>query len=409
MEMAKYLILLGDGMADEPLEELEGKTPLEVASTPNMDRLAREGICGWVRTVPPSLPPGSDVANLSVLGFNPETFYTGRAPLEAAAMGVEMGPDDVAYRCNLVTVKEGVMEDYSAGHISSEEAAQLVDALDDALGSEEFSFYPGVSYRHLLLWRGGKDTVETTPPHDISGREIQGYLPKGEGAEKLLALMEASREILARHPVNIRRVEEGRNPATMIWLWGQGKRPRLPAFKDVYGLEGAVISAVDLMKGLAVLLGMEPLNVPGATGYLDTNYEGKARAALEFLGDGGDLVYLHIEAPDEAGQQGDIQAKIRAIEDIDSRVLPQILEAAWMSEEPFQILLLCDHPTPIRIRTHTSDPVPFVIWRSQQEWAGEEGYNEKALKHLTPYTLEQGHRLMALFLGHLCHGCGGCG
>jgi len=210
-----------------------------------------------VRTVPPGFPPGSDVANLSVLGFNPETFYTGRAPLEAAAMGVEMGPGDVAYRCNLVTVKDGVMEDYSAGHISSEEAAQLIEALNDALGDEEFSFYPGVSYRHLLLWRGGRDILETTPPHDISGRKIQEYLPRGEGARRLLELMEASREILARHPVNMRRVEEGKKPATMIWLWGQGRRPRLPAFRDVYGLEGAVISAVDLMRGLAVLLGVE--------------------------------------------------------------------------------------------------------------------------------------------------------
>ena len=407
--MAKYLILLGDGMADEPLEALEGKTPLEAACTPNMDRLAREGICGWVRTVPPGLPPGSDVANLSVLGFNPETFYTGRAPLEAAAMGVDMGPEDVAYRCNLVTVKDGIMEDYSAGHISSEEAAQLIKDLDKTLGNREFSFYPGVSYRHLLLWRGGRDAIETTPPHDISGREIGDYLPKGEGAEELLGLMEASREILARHPVNIKRVEEGKHPATMIWLWGQGKRPRLPSFRDVYGLEGAVISAVDLMKGLAVLLEMEPINVPGATGYLDTNYEGKAQAALDFLAQGGDLVYLHIEAPDEAGHQGDVQAKIRAIEDIDSRVLPPILEAARVSEEPFQILLLCDHPTPIRIKTHTSEPVPFVIWRSHQEWAGEEGYNERALAHLRSYTLEQGHKLMAFFLGHLCHGCGGCG
>jgi len=408
-KMAKYVVLLGDGMADEPLEELGGRTPLEVASTPHMDKMAQEGICGWVRTVPPGLPPGSDVANLSVLGFDPATYYTGRAPLEAASMGVEMGPDDVAYRCNLVTVRDGIMEDYSAGHISSEEAAQLIEALRGALGDGEFSFYPGVSYRHLLLWKGGVNGLETTPPHDISGRPIREYLPKGEGAERLLALMERSREVLAAHPVNKRRIEEGKNPATMIWLWGQGRRPTLPAFRDVYGLRGAVISAVDLMRGLAVLLGMEPIEVPGATGYLDTNYEGKARAALDFLQEGGDLVYLHIEAPDEAGHQGDVKAKIRAIEDIDSRVLPLLLEAAYSSEEPFNILLLSDHPTPITIKTHTADPVPFVIWRSHQEWAGEEGYNERALGHLRAYTLAQGHRLMALFLGHLCHSCGACG
>ncbi len=407
--MAKYVVLLGDGMADESLEELGGKTPLEVASVPNMDRMAQEGICGWVRTVPPGMPPGSDVANLSVLGFDPARYYTGRAPLEAASMGVEMGPGDVAYRCNLVTVKDGIMEDYSAGHISSEEASLLIRDLQETLGNEEFSFYPGVSYRHLLLWRDGGDAIETTPPHDISGRPIRDYLPRGEESEKILELMERSREVLARHPVNRRRVEEGKNPATMIWLWGQGERPSLPAFRDVYGLRGAVISAVDLMKGLAVLLGMEPISVPGATGYLDTNYEGKARATLDFLREKGDLVYLHIEAPDEAGHQGDVEAKIRAIEDIDSRVLPLLLDAAHSSEEPFSILLLCDHPTPITIKTHTADPVPFVIWRSHQERAGEGGYNERALQHLTPYTIEEGHKLMSLFLGHLCHGCGGCG
>ncbi len=404
--MAKYLVLLGDGMADEPLEVLNGRTPLAAAHTPNMDGLAQRGVCGWVRTVPPGMPPGSDVANLSVMGFNPATYYTGRAPLEAASMGIEMRPQDVAYRCNLVTVRNGVMVDYSAGHISSQEARELIRAIHSALGDDIFAFFPGVSYRHLLVWRGGKDSPQTTPPHDISGRLVEEYLPNGDGAEDLRVLMKKSREILSHHPVNERRVREGKNPATMIWLWGQGKKPKLPSFEETYGVKGAVISAVDLMKGIAVLLDMEPISVPGATGYLDTDYEGKAQAALDFLRKRGDLVYLHIEAPDEAGHQGEVDAKIKAIEDIDARVLPIILEGARGYSEPFNILLLCDHPTPIAIKTHTSNPVPFVIWRSHQEWAGERGYSEAYLAHLRPYTLQQGHRLMALFLEHLCQACG---
>ena len=405
--MAKYLVLLGDGMADEPLESLGGRTPLEAARTPNMDRLAQEGVCGWVRTVPPGMPPGSDVANLSVIGFNPATYYTGRAPLEAASMGVEMGPQDVAYRCNLVTVKDGIMADYSAGHISSQEARALIEAINEALGDDAFAFFAGVSYRHLLVWKGGKDSPQTTPPHDISGRPVKEHLPKGDGAEELKALMEKSKEILAHHPVNERRIQEGKEPANMIWLWGQGKRPQFPSFEGTYGVKGAVISAVDLLKGIAVLLGMEPIPVPGATGYLDTDYEGKAQAALRFLREKGDFVYLHIEAPDEAGHQGDVEAKIKAIEDIDSRVLPLILEEV-QELGPLNILLLCDHPTPIAVKTHTADPVPFVIWRSHKKWDGEKGYNEASLAHLKPYTLQQGHRLMPLFLGHLCRACGAC-
>jgi 2,3-bisphosphoglycerate-independent phosphoglycerate mutase len=406
--MAKYLVLLGDGMADEPLEMLDGRTPLEVAEKPNMDRLAREGICGWVKTVPERMPPGSDVANLSVLGFNPETYYTGRAPLEAASMGVDMGISDVAYRCNLVTVKDGIMVDYSAGHISSEEAARLVGDLGDVLGDEEFSFYPGVSYRHLLLWEKGIDGVQTTPPHDISGRPVVDYLPKGEGADRLRELMARSEEVLCQHPVNVERMREGKKPATMIWLWGQGRKPALPSFYETYGLRGGVISAVDLMKGMAVLLGMEPIHVSGATGYLDTNYQGKAQAALDFLRHRGDLVYLHVEAPDEAGHQGDVEAKIKAIEDIDTFILPPILEEAGKGVEPFNLLLLCDHPTPISLRTHTADPVPFVIWRSHESWAGEDGYGEASLAHIRPYVINQGYRLMSLFTGHICRSCGAC-
>jgi len=406
--MAKYLILLGDGMADEPLEALGGRTPLETAHTPNMDRLAQGGACGWVRTVPPGMPPGSDVANLSVIGFNPATYYTGRAPLEAASMGVEMGPQDVAYRCNLVTVRDGIMADYSAGHISSQEARELIKAISKTLGNDTFAFFPGVSYRHLLVWKEGKDSPQTTPPHDISGCLVGEHLPKGDGAGELRTLMEKSGEILAHHPVNERRIREGKEPASVIWLWGQGKKPQFPSFEGTYGVKGAVISAVDLMKGIAVLLGMEPISVPGATGYLDTDYEGKARAALGFLRERGNFVYLHIEAPDEAGHQGDVNAKIRAIENIDSRVLPLILEGV-RDLGPLNILLLCDHPTPIAIKTHTADPVPFVIWKSHQEWDGEKGYNEASLAHLKPYTIQQGHRLMALFLGHLCQACGTCG
>ena len=405
----RYMVILGDGMADRPLKELGGKTPLEAANTPNMDRLAQEGTCCWVKTVPKGMPPGSDVANLSVMGYDPQRFYTGRAPIEAASMGVELKEGDIAFRCNLVTIENGVMKDYSAGHISSEEAAELIASLQEALGDERFSFHPGVSYRHLMVWRGGPKVLECTPPHDISDQEIAEHLPKGEGSTELLELMEKAREILANHPVNSRRAGSGKNPANSVWFWGEGPKPWLPAFEERFGLNGGVISAVDLVKGIGVLAGLKPVSVPGATGYIDTNYQGKVDAAIEILSE-GQFVYIHIEAPDEAGHQGSVETKIRAIEDVDSKVVAPLVEWAKGCGKRVRILLTPAHPTPIEIKTHSSDPVPFVIWDSERPVAGAEAYNERAFEHLKPYTLEPGFKVMYLLVQKICTNCtAGCG
>ncbi len=376
----KYIILIGDGMADEPLSELNGRTPLEYAKTPNMDRLARSGGLGLFRTVPEGYPPGSDVANLSILGYPPKKYYTGRAPLEAASMGVELGPEDTAFRCNLVTLSEKdgtlLMEDYSAGHISTEEAGELIRALESALRGGGFEFYAGKSYRHLVVWRGGPARMDTTPPHDISGKEISGFLPKGEGSDKLIELMERSREVLKDHPVNARRKQEGKRPATSIWLWGQGRRPSMPTFRERFGVEGSIISAVDLMKGIGIYAGLEVIDVPGATGYLDTNYKGKARYALKSLEE-KDLVCVHVEAPDEAGHNGSLDDKIRAIEDFDSLVVGQVLKGLENVGD-YSLLVLTDHPTPVKLKTHTSAPVPFVMCGKEPKGvaSGAGGFSE---------------------------------
>lgn len=347
----KYIVILGDGMADEPLEELGGVTPLEYARTPNMDRIAREGRCGLLQTVPDAFEPGSDIANLSILGYDPAESYTGRGALEAASMGVDLAEDDVAYRCNLVTIEGGVMEDFNAGHISSSEGAQLLRDLDAVLG--EVRFYPGISYRNLMVVPGGEGAA-TTPPHDIVGQPIEPYLPKGADAGTLLRCMEASRAVFADHPANRLRVQAGKLPATQIWPWSGGKKPYLPQFQDKYGLAGGMISAVDLLGGIARLAGMEVITVPGATGYLDTDYEAKARYAVEALGR-LDFVYMHVEAPDEAGHMGSVEEKVRAIERLDE-VIGLILDVPNLV-----VAVLPDHPTPIRTRTHSRDPVPFAV------------------------------------------------
>lgn len=399
----KYIVIIGDGMADRPLKELEGKTPLQVAFTPNMDRLAREGIIGLVRTIPPGFHPGSDVANLSILGYDPAQYYCGRAPLEAASMGVELDDGDVAYRCNLVALKynrlrtRAVMEDYSAGHISSEEAAILIRDINGKLGTDAIRFYPGVSYRHLMVWRDGELDVECVPPHDIAGKEIADYLPAGRGEEVLRALMRDSEAVLSNHAVNRERAEKGKKPANSIWLWGQGKKPRIPTFMDKYSLKGALVSAVDLTKGLGIYAGFEILRVPGVTGYIDTNYTGKAEhslGALEKL----DFVYIHVEAPDEAGHSGKVGDKIKAIEDFDALVVGTVLRGAKTFEE-YRILLMPDHATPIEMRTHTGEPVPFVIYDSrvtrENEGASfEEGISER--KDIM--VVEKGHTLMDFFI-----------
>jgi 2,3-bisphosphoglycerate-independent phosphoglycerate mutase len=347
----KAIVILGDGMADEPLAELGGRTPLEYADTPNMDAIARAGRCGLLRTVPEGFEPGSDIANLSVLGYDPREYYTGRGPLEAVSMGIDLGPEDIAYRCNLVTVLDGVMEDFSAGHITSEEGHELISALDAAL--EGAALHPGISYRNLLVVPGGSGAV-TTPPHDIVGRKIADYLPAGIDAGLLCRCMEESRGVLEGHPVNARRMAEGRVPATMIWPWSGGRKPTLPAFSERYGCSGGMISAVDLLNGIARCARMRVIEVPGATGFLDTDYEAKARHAIEAL-ETLDFVYMHVEAPDEAGHMGSIEEKVRAIERLDD------VAGMILGEVEGTIAVLPDHPTPIRLRTHTADPVPFAV------------------------------------------------
>lgn len=396
----KILVLLGDGMSDEPCAELDGKTPLQAAYTPNMDRMAQAGLVGLAQTVPPGLPPGSDVANLAVFGYDPRSCYTGRSPLEAVSMGVELGPNDVAFRMNLVTLTPHngrvYMEDFSAGHIGSEESHQLIKALQDQLGNGQFQFYPGVGYRHLLVWRNGKDTMTATPPHDISGKEVLTYLPKGEGADELIGLMNSSQMVLHNHPVNKQREERDELPATSVWLWGHGKSPVLQPYREKFGLSGAVISAVDLMKGIGLCAGLEVINVPGATGYIDTNYQGKADAALAAL-ERLDFVYLHVEAPDEASHSGSLENKLKAIEDFDRLVVGTVLAGADRFDD-LRILCCPDHPTPVRLKTHTSDPVPFIIYRhGQQLGNGAAGYDEQQAR-ATGLLLEQGSMLMERML-----------
>jgi len=307
-------------MSDYPLEELNGRTPLMASHTPNLDFLARNGILGRAQTIPEGFAPGSDVANLSVMGYDPRVYYTGRAPLEAASMGVSLKSEDVAFRCNLVTLIEKeektLMKDFSAGHITSAEAREIIQSVDRELGTTTFSFYPGVSYRHLMVWSEGTAEINTTPPHDITGQEVTQYLPHGNGAQSIIALMKKAEKLLANHHVNQRRRERGENPATSIWLWGQGRSLEIPSFKTKYSCSGAVISAVDLIKGIGMLVGLEAIKVPGATGFLDTNYQGKAEYAIDALKD-KDFVYVHVEAPDEAAHSGDLKNKIQAIEDFD--------------------------------------------------------------------------------------------
>ena len=372
----KLMVILGDGMADLPLAALNGMTPLQAANKPNMDRLARLGRSGLALTVPDGFPPGSDVANLSVAGYDPRRFYTGRAPLEAASMGVHLEKGDIAFRCNLVTIDDGIMIDYSAGHISTEEARELIAALRPLMPKERL--YAGVSYRHLLVLEKGAGAV-CTPPHDISDQPVAGYLPQGVEAEVLIELMEGAKSVLARHPVNLKRVRENKRPANAIWLWGQGPAPSMPSFLDLYGLTGAMISAVDLLRGIGVYAGLEVIDVPGATGTIDTNYSGKVNGAIDALLR-HDFAYLHIEAPDEASHEGDLDQKIRAIELLDQLVVGPVVDRLEKSKEDWRILLLPDHATPISIKTHSRDPVPFVIMGKGIEPDDVDRFNEQSAK-----------------------------
>ncbi|MBI5408440.1 MAG: cofactor-independent phosphoglycerate mutase [Nitrospirae bacterium] len=416
----KYIILVGDGMADRPLKELGNKTCLQKAHTPNMDRLASEGKAGKVRTIPAGFEPGSDVANLSILGYNPAIYYSGRAPIEAVYRGIKLGPKDVAFRCNLVTLdflpphpplakggssdiptpagSNAVMLDYSAGHITTNEARLLIKDINNKLGSKDFIFYPGVSYRHLMIWKNGKEKIKCTPPHDITGKKIGGFLPQGKGAEILNVLMEQSTEILLSNSVNKNRIKKGLRPANSIWFWGQGRQRPLPKFRDKYKLKGALISAVDLTKGLGLCAGFDIVNVKGATGYIDTNYSGKAKAALKALKQ-RDLVYVHVEAPDEAGHNGDMKIKIQAIEDFDSKVVGMVLKGLKKFKD-YRILLLPDHATPIKVRTHTPEPVPFVIYDGSVISKGRKtrGFSEDICRMKDVLSFEKGHKLMDYFI-----------
>jgi 2,3-bisphosphoglycerate-independent phosphoglycerate mutase len=399
----KYIVIIGDGMADRPLKELDGKTPLQKAFTPNMDRLAREGVIGTVRTIPPGFQPGSDVANLSILGYDPAQFYSGRAPLEAVSMGIELDEGDVAYRCNLVTLKfdkertHAIMEDYSGGHISTDEARDLMKDIDRELGTKDIRFYPGVSYRHLMVWKKGALEVECAPPHDITGKEIADYLPSGDGEQTLRDLMRESVGVLNCHHVNKERVAGGKKPANSIWFWGQGRKPQMPTFREKYSLSGALVSAVDLTKGLGVCAGFEILKVPGVTGYIDTNYAGKAEYSLKAL-EKCDFVYIHVEAPDEAGHSGNCRDKVKAIEDFDSLVVGAVLRGAEAFDE-YRVLLMPDHATPIEARTHTSEPVPFVIYDSRRKRDNRgAAFDESIAERKDIMVVERGHTLMDYFI-----------
>jgi len=401
----KYAVLVGDGMGDYPLGELGGKTPLSAANTRHMDWVADHGEMGLVRTIPEGCETGSDTANLSLLGYDPRVAGCRRGPLEAASLGVALAPEDVAFRCNLVTLGESdegpVMEDYSAGHITSVESRRLIQDIEERLGDQTFRFYPGVSYRHLMVWKGGRDAIDTMPPHDITGQAVQPYMDRmaSSGGERLLELMSAAEAVLRDHPVNVARRENGKKPANYIWFWGQGHAPHLEAFKKKTGLSGAMISAVDLLRGIGVYTGFQVIRVPGATGYLDTDYDAKARYALWALED-VDLVYVHVEAPDEAGHAGLLEEKIAAIEAFDSRVVGKVLEGLKGFPE-HRVMVAMDHHTPISVRTHTTEPVPFAMAGtgiSSPPGGHSPGFSEAAAQARS-FLLEEGHRLMARFVG----------
>lgn len=382
----KYIVLLCDGMADYPLPELSNQTPLEAAKNPAMESLAKTAEIGLAKTVPDGMKPGSDVANLSVMGYDPAKYYTGRSPLEAANMGIALDDCDVAIRCNLVTLsdeenfEDKTMVDYCAGDISSKEAAEIIKSVNEALSNEKYSFYPGVSYRHCLVWKSGSVDIGTlTPPHDISGRVIGPYLDRDEGAKELIEMMKKSGEVLKIHPVNLKRISEGKRPATHIWLWGQGKKAVLDDFYVKNGLKGSVVSAVDLVQGIGTCANMHVCKVEGATGYIDTNFEGKMQAAFDELKNGQDYVYIHVEAPDECGHRGEIQNKVRAIEEIDNKILAPLLEKLKGLDD-FTILIMPDHPTPLSTMTHASDPVPYLLYRSNKPVKSAGIFSEKGAK-----------------------------
>lgn len=399
----KYALILGDGMADRPLAELGNKTPLEVSNKPYMDLLAKTAKEGMVKTIPEGFKPASDTANLSVLGYAPEKYYTGRSPLEAVSLGIKMADDDIAIRCNLVTLsneekyQDKTMVDYSAGEISTKEADELIKYVEANLGTEDFHFYPGISYRHCLIVKHTTTGTDFTPPHDISGKVVSEYLPKDKDAEFYRALQEKSYELLKDHPVNLKRIKEGKNPANSIWLWGEGTKPILDNFEQKFGKKGAMVCAVDLLKGIAISAELKLYEVEGATGGVVTNFLGKGETALKALLDGNDFVYVHIEAPDESGHQGNIKAKINAIEQIDQNIVGTLFNGLTKAKEDFAIMVLPDHPTPIETKTHAKEPVPFMIYSSTKDLGANESYSEKDAEK-TGYFIPVGSDLIKEFL-----------
>jgi len=400
----KYLVMLCDGMADYPIESLGGKTPLEAADTPCMDRLAKDSEIGLVKTVMDGMKPGSDVANLSVLGYDPKIYYTGRSPLEAGSIGIDMKDTDISLRCNLVTLsnepdyEDKTIIDYCAGDISTAESKILVEYLAEHLNNDEFKLYNGVSYRHCLIWNNGTmDIAPLTPPHDITGKPIKEYIPKNPNASKLYEMMKKSYELLKDHPLNKERISKGLRPANSMWLWGEGKRANLDDFDKKYGVKGSMISAVDLLKGIGKFSGMNVVSVEGATGYIDTNFKGKADAAIKEFENGQDFVYIHVEAPDECGHRNETENKVKSISLIDKLILSPVVDALEKMGD-FKVLVTPDHPTPISLRTHTNDPVPYMIYDSRQKKHLTDEYNEKSAKSTGIY-IPEGCSLMRTFLG----------
>lgn len=410
----KYVVFLGDGMADLPIRELNHRTPLMAANKPNMDRMAAEGLAGIARTVPPGLKPGSDTANMAVMGYDPKRYYTGRSPLEAIGMSINMRKNDVAFRCNLVTLSEDValhehekpldrfsrriMMDHSADEIGSDEAARLIESLNDHFSDRDLRFYPGKSYRHCLIWKDAETDMILTPPHDILTQCIRNYLPRGHGSERLLNMMVDSSFFLPDHPVNQARIHRRLNPGNAIWIWGQGTRPNLPDLSSIYQLRGSVISAVDLVRGIGICAGYDIVDVPGATGTFHTNYDGKAEAAIHELSRGQNYIYIHVEAPDECGHRAEINNKVRSIERIDEQIIGPVwdyLEAQRLATgEPYRLLVLPDHPTPVSLRTHTSDPVPFACYSSDgRDKRPAAAYDEINCAR-TGLVIEEGFRLL---------------
>ncbi len=400
----KYLVILGDGMADYKVDELGGKTPLECANKPCIDYMAKHGETGHVKNVPETLSPGSDVANLSAMGYDAVKYYSGRSPLEAVSVGVDMKDTDIIFRCNLVTVSdeddysEKRVIDHSADEITTEEARELIMSVNEAFANEKFSFYPGVSYRHIMVWDKGPYSFTLTPPHDILEQKVKDYIPKGEGSELIYDMMVKSYDILNNHPVNIKRAERGLRKANSIWIWGEGKKPMLSNFEEQFGLKGTVISAVDLIKGIGLCAGMEVVEVEGATGNVHTNFKGKADAALDAIKRGSDYVYIHMEAPDECGHRYEVENKVKSIELIDEKVVSYIKESLDKDGIDYRMLILPDHPTPLSLRTHTRDSVPYIIYDSTNEIKNDVSlYTEDEAKK-SGILIEEGHKLMERFI-----------